>query len=602
MHSKIKIILLASTFLLLSFVNVAFAAVSPLRSKISPATEMAKTLSEVVEIKVQLLDESGGPVSGHLVKLISSSAEDVVIAKDKKGISDQYGQVFFNVVGGKNGVSTYSAYDFSADTVLHGKSRILYFDSLTELSGDASYKNYSGNASGPVDSLKFEDVPLKIEPGDEIDFKLSAVDENDQMVQSYDGKIRFVVSGANSNYAKLPQDYTFTTEDLGSHTFSLAMSFQQPGNYLVRATDLDNQDVYGEQAFVVTAGDGSGTSNSSGISISSPASGTVSNNVLVISGSAPAGARLKIFDNEIPLTTVIADGAGKFSYTSGALPEGEHKIYVAHVNEVDTIIATSATVNLKIDMKAPEISKVELDPKSPVDPAVNVKVKLYVTDTLAQAKLNFAGNVYEMTKNAAGYYEVVVTAPIEFSEYPLSFTLVDELGNEANFKDYSKLTVGVMGAKTGAPTTVSNLAAIPGPNKVILTWNAPSNANVKHYRVFYGNSPNQLINVVDTFTGATTWYVPNLENGKSYYFAVAAVDDKGNTSTSFEKIAVATPGGGKVVETPPVEVLNGKAGEEALKEMKKDVSESGPEILWLIWLSALGGICYVQFGKKGIFL
>ncbi len=608
MKTQIKILVVAA-MLLGIFSGISFAGgVSASKSLMTPATEMAKTLGEKVLVTVKLLDEFSSPVSGHFVRLISSSSDDIIVGKSRNGVTDFNGEISFEVVGGRNGVSTYSAYDSSSDIVINAKSRILFFESMSSLqtnkftqanSFSSSLSGFSGNASGPVDHLKFENVPLSVTPGENISIKITAVDNNDQVVQNYTGKVRFSVSTANSTSVTLPQDYTFTLQDQGSHIFSLAMSFQQVGNYKVKITDLDNLEVIGEQAFVVQSADFN-PSNGSGIILTSPSSGTVSGNVQVVSGTAPAAARLKIFDNEIAIGTVIADSAGKFSFTTGALAEGQHKIYVASVNEVDTIISTSPTVNLSIDLKAPEISKVEFEPSGAVDPASNVKVKLFVSDTLSQAKLSFNNNTFEMTKNPAGYYEMTVVAPIEFNEYPMSFTLIDELGNETNAKDYSKIQVGILGAKATAPVTVSNLVAKPGPNRVILNWNAANSltSNVKNYRVFYGLSPNQLINAVDTLSGATTWYIPNLENGKAYYFAVAAVDDKGNTSTSFEQIVTATPGdsvaGGNV---PDVEVINGVAGKEAIKDMKADVSESGPEIWWLVWLSALGGLGYGHFRK-----
>jgi hypothetical protein len=47
------------------------------------------------------------------------------------------------------------------------------------------------------------------------------------------------------------------------------------------------------------------------------------------------------------------------------------------------------------------------------------------------------------------------------------------------------------------------------------------------YRVYYGLSPNELVEAVDTFTSEPSWYVYNLVNGSEYYFAVVAVDSKG---------------------------------------------------------------------------
>lgn len=595
--SKFKILIVVVSFLAFSLNAAAnnsyqSSEVSASNSKIDPAQFMARTGSEKVQINVKLLDTYSNPVPGHLVKLISSSGNDVISLRSNNNFTDYNGEIAFDVIGKKNGIVSYSAYDASADVILDSKSRILYFDST-----DSIYKTtFAGNSSGPVDHLKFEDVPLSIAPGESVTFKLTAVDDDDQNVINYLGMVRFTVTGADANSVDVPQDYEFTAEDLGSHLFSLALTFQKPGSYKIKATDLETEEVFGEQAFVVVNSGNQPSEQNGSLFISSPSSGTVSNNVQVISGSAPSGARIKIFDNDVPIATLSVDNAGRFSYTTGALAEGQHKIYVAQVNEIDTIVQTSPIVNLNIDLQAPEIGKVELEPKGAVDPATTVKVKLFVSETLSRARLNFGNNVFDMTKNAAGYYEASVVAPIEFGEYNLGFTLTDELGNDASFKDQAKLAVGVMGSKDVKPPAVTNLVATPGPNKVTLNWDYNSSSSIKSYRVYYGTSPNQLVDAVDTLTNADTWYIPNLENGVTYYFAVTPIDSKGNTSSSFDQIVLATPSS-SVIQTPPVDVMNGTAGKDALDDLDRDASESGPEVIWLIPVSALAGMFYRRFRR-----
>ncbi|MEK7547954.1 MAG: fibronectin type III domain-containing protein, partial [Patescibacteria group bacterium] len=381
----------------------------------------------------------------------------------------------------------------------------------------------------------------------------------------------------------------------GSHTFSLATNFKQAGIYTVKATDLSNSQVYGEQVFTVGEGGSSSSNSSKKISIMTPVSGVVGNNVQVVSGMASPGARIKIFDNEISIATTNADASGNFSYTTGMLADGSHKIYVATVNDIDTIIDTSNIVDLTIDVSAPEISQVVFDPSSPVDPGTTVNVKAYIEEDLLKAQVIFTGNVYDMTK-AQGYYETAVVMPIDFGEYDLEFKMTDQLGNETSVKGEHKITVGVFGGKE-TPKNVTNLTATPMDRKVILNWSAPENLLVDHYRVHYGMSPNKMTEAVDTFTDSTTWYISNLQNGVNYYFAVVAVDVQGNTSQNFDKIVTAVPNPVVSGGTSP-DVLYGYGGADAIKDMKKDASESGPEVLWLIIPALLGGFCYSVASKK----
>jgi hypothetical protein len=215
----------------------------------------------------------------------------------------------------------------------------------------------------------------------------------------------------------------------------------------------------------------------------------------------------------------------------------------------------------------------------------------------------FEGNLYELGENPEGYYETTFVAPVEFGQYPLSFIVVDQLGNESRFDDYTYLTVGagVLNGTDGSSVVpdVTGLAAKASEHRVTLTWLAPtiSGNTLKNYRVYYGLSPNQMTEAVDTFTNSTTWYIANLENGVEYYFAVVACDDKGNVSEHFSNIVSAVPNS-VVFDAVSPDVAVGSAGSEALLEMETDASKSGPGMTFLICLSLAGGAFYVQFSRK----
>lgn len=585
--------------------------ISSAKSKIVPTDQVLRAENEKAFLTVKLFDDNGSPVVGHELKLVSSAEHDGIRVPSGSTISDRNGEVSFEVYPSYSGTATYSAYDVTDDVILNERAKIVVFESNNEIFGSveeislASADNGSGNygnSSGPVDYLKFENVPNTVYAGESISPKITAYDAADQVVINYSGTVRFSAQGENSNYALLPNDYTFTAQDQGSHTFSLGFMFQQPGEYDIQVTDLGNLQVTGEQTFVVSQSLSDGDDPEGEIVILNPTPGTYSSNVQVISGNAPANAKLKIFDNDIQIGSIIAGTDGKFSFTTGVLLDGEHKIYVASVNDVGTIIATSPVIDLVVDTNAPTISQVLIEPGNEVDAGSQITVKLYVEDELSEARLELNGNVSELTKTEAGYYMVAVAAPIEFGEYSLDFVIVDELGNESTFNDQATLTVGPAAPtdddEEAHPDDVKGLVVTPGDTRVTLNWTEPDSANpIKNYRVYYGTSPNQLTEAVDTFTDATTWYIPNLQNEVEYYFAVIAVDEMGKTSEGFNKIVASTPLPA-VVEVLPPDVANGSGGAEALDDMDKDVSESGPEMIWLVLVSAIGGIFYSQIARR----
>lgn len=582
-----KIIVIALALLLLNgyFAEAAMrktTAVSPDKSIIFPRNQVVNSSDENALIGVELFDELGNPVRGHRVKLIASSEN--VSMRALAAVTDAAGKTLFEVSADEPGVVSYAAYDVTADVLLRERAKVVYFDSISLA---------RGSPAGAVAKLKFDEADEDIDSGDSVTFTLKALDDKDQTVVDYAGKVRFSVEGDNTDFVELPADYQFTVSDQGAHTFSLALSFLKDGIYRVNATDLADFELEGSYIFDVKPA-ATAAASGSGIVITNPTAGTYSTSSMAISGRATPGDKLKIVDNELEIAKVQADLNGEFSYTTSALAEGEHRIYVASVNEIGTVVEVSATVNIVIDTAAPEISKVELDPAGPVNPNDPVGIKLFVSEELEKAKVDIGGNIYELMKTANGYYGATITAPIEFGEYKLDFILIDGLGNEARVEDQASLKVGVFDTGAGVvPGDIPNLTAKAGNGRVTLQW-GPAKINVNpisHYRVFYGTSPGRLTEAVDTLTNATTWYVSGLANGTEYYFGVAAVDSRGGVSKNFLTIVSAVPNGTvSNVQTPVV--FNGVEGKDAISGMKSDVSDTGPEIWWLVGLSLLGGIFY----------
>lgn len=593
--------------------------ISIVKSKITPKDQVVRSAGEKASFTVKLVDDYGNPVEGHSVKLISSAYGDQIEAMNNLNISDKNGEVAFKVSPSETGTVTYSVYDTTADSVLDARAKVVYFQSNKDIFGyagsagsvkKAAYDFGSlpyGSPAGPINGFKFEDIPATIYAGENVSLEVIAHDALEQVITNYTGTIRFSSQGDNANYVILPNDYTFTADDQGSHTFSLGFLFAEAGNYEIKVTHLADTDVYTEESFTVIENISSGSDSTmlNALRITNPSPGTYSSNVQVITGTAPTGSKLKIFDNNIQIISLIAGTDGGFSYTTGALLDGAHQIYVATVNDVGTIITTSPAIEFVIDTAAAEISQVLIEPDDHVDAGVEITVKLYVEDELSEAKLILNGNVYQLEESDSGYYRVNLAAPIEFGDYNLDFVLSDELGNESDFDAQAKLTVGPSSAsgpgdgEDGYPGDIESLVATPGDMKVTLNWVAPavSSDSIENYRVYYGTSPNQLTEAIDTFTDATTWYIPNLQNGIEYYFGVIAVDEMSNTSKGFNKIVSAIPIPAIANVISP-DVLNGSGGSDAISEMEKDASESGPEVLWLILVSAIGGLFYSAMVRR----
>ena len=569
--------------------------VSVSKSTVSPVNQVVRSAADREELTVSLTDDYGNPISGHVVTLVSSVSDDVI--SPVSSLSDEFGQVSFSTSSQSSGTVTYTAYDSTADIVLNDRAKVLYLldgsSVFAENSLDPNKYFYaaSGNGNLNVDSFEFSGVTSEIAIGDASTFTLTALDASKLEVTGYTGSVRFSVSGDNSFYANLPDDYTFLESDLGEHTFSLAASFLQEGTYSVSAQDVDSPAILGTYDFVV-GGSGSAASGSS-INISNPVAGTYSNPIQVISGSADPGVQLKIFDNDFEVTSLTVGLDGVFTFTSTVLADGSHSIYVASVNEIGTIIDMSEPVVFTVDTASPEVAQISLEPSSNVDPGSVVTASINTGDNLSQAAIVVGDTVYEMQPTLDGGYSASFVSPVEFGDYNIDLILVDELGNETRVDAGALLSVGVFGNQATLLGDVSGLVVDPDDHRATLTWTAPPDSvnTIKNYRVYYGLSPSQLSEAVDTLTNSNTWYIPNLKNGVTYYFAIVAVDESGNVSEHFSNIEAATPNPIIAAVLDP-EVAIGTAGAEALKEMDSDVSETGPEILWLFFCALIGGYFY----------
>lgn len=118
-------------------------------------------------------------------------------------------------------------------------------------------------------------------------------------------------------------------------------------------------------------------------------------------------------------------------------------------------------------------------------------------------------------------------------------------------------TKTVAAADTAYPTDVENVKAVAGDKMVKLSWDAATdNVGVKGYRIFYGQ--NSVSGAETSYTNGPidagnllSYEIKNLENDKTYYFAITAYDAAGNESEYYSLEASATPKAGAV--TPAAE-------------------------------------------------
>lgn len=540
------------------------------KSFLSPENFVFDTF-QTAKVSLFLRDKFDNPISNRLVKLIND--ENGLVYEDKAFLSDNNGQIDFFLSSSSSKKFNLSFLDVSSGKVIPISGSVSFFDS------DDVFSSSMGNSSGPVSVLKFENIPDDIGKLEYLSLTVSAYDSMNQLVNSYKGKVRFSVLSDNADKVILPTDYAFVTADQGSHTFTLALLFKEAGTYKVQVSDISDITIKGEYDFVVKESGSNVLLEDSSIILESPLSGTYNSNIATISGSAQPGAKLKIFDNEILLTSLIADFEGKFSYTTNPLVNGSHLVYVSHFDNNDLEIDRSLEVSFTVDTDAPEVLEEILEPSGEISAGSDFVYQIKVNKPLSKAKIYFNDNVYDMEMKSDDTYFINLKAPNSPGNYKIGIELSDSLNNQLNIQDKAEILVS---AATTTMKTVSNLKAVGYDKRIVLNWDNPDNLEqVSFYRIYYGTSPEALNNAVDTFTSSNTWYIPNLQNGNTYFFQIEAIGLNGDKSPLLSNIASASPVLNLIDVTSP-DVLHGVAGSDVLAELNSDVSNTGPGLNALI--------------------
>jgi hypothetical protein len=527
--------------------------------------------SDKATLEVLLKDGFGNALAGRVLKIYSDRKADLF--DDSLVITDSSGMAKFRFSSTQEGISRISLLDTGDDSMIKADIKVSFvnnLDAVSDIGGDF-IQVANAAESGPLFGFEFESLPDNIKPNESISFKLKAVDEEGVKVEDYTGTVRFSVEGDNSSGVSLPPNYKFLAEDLGEHQFSLGMSFAKEGTYKLIVNDLSDKFKKGEKTVIVSAGGAAGSSNSQiKPVITSPTPGTYSQSEQLIAGNAKSSSTIKIYDNNQLIATVPVNPLGKFSYQTNALSDGKHSIYVVNINTVtEEIIGNSETVEINIDVKPPVIEDLQLDPEEEILPGTVIKVKVFSEPGLSEASLLFNFDIIQLNASIedSSVYVGEIQAPQDPGSYTLGVLLVDELKNEKTYEDQATITVNPNGGNVekspefedpvqpeitenqietttveGQPTLVSGLIAYGSDKKVTLVWDAAVDDKIiKNYKVYYGESVKEMSKVVLTKDASTTWYIPGLENGKEYFFAVSALDDEGNESESKSEIVSGIP-------------------------------------------------------------
>ncbi len=572
-----------------------------------------------INLIIILVDQYNNPLKSHNVKIISSRNEDKVLLQGAKE-TDAQGKITFTVSSTLPGMSIYSVFDTITNQALKDRVKIVYYkeSTLKSIGGEANILMTDVSAQsltiGPLRRFKIEELPPTVKVNESLNFKITALDEQDNLVTNYNGTIHFATTDSHAN---LPGDYTFQANDLGEHTFSLSLNFSTPGIQTLTISDLADPEIKGEVEIKVENETGSGSSPQNSpakIILQKPQPGIYSDSNILIEGETTPGTTVKIFDQDKELTTVKSNSNNLFTYNSTNLSPGEHRIYAVALDEKNNISATSELITITIDTTAPQIDSIKLTPDGPVPPGTSVTLEIFSEPGLRQVAAVFNEEIYELSADIenTGRYFTMLKAPATPEDYPVDLILVDQLGNDISFKEKAVVTVNgessLNSSSDSSPSKVTTVQAVPGDKRVTLSWaESQDDTGINHYRIYFGTDQSNLSQVANTFTNATTWYIPNLAPDTTYYFSVTAIDTDNNESPQGSEIIASSSlaMGGEEETVHPInsseESLGGDSYEEdhlSNDDLPEKQPDSGPEPIIILLASVIFINLYFHFKKS----
>lgn len=515
---------------------------------------------DIIDMTINLRDKYGNPISNHQLNVIPSRPEDKIALASGSSFTNEKGKIHYTATTSKEGIGIFSFFDVTQNIALEQRVNAIFFKTPhinKEMGGTTDVFLSQLNTQLLAQSQQYAEVAYfqiegiadEAETNQTLTFTVTAYDINSNVASNYTGKVRF---STTDNNATLPSDYEFKDEDLGKHTFSLGLTFLTPGTHKITVTDIDDSKKAGEKQVEVLTQNKKQPSGS--ITLDEPASGTYQTTILNVSGQTNPDTPVALYIDDINTKTAVSDNKGGFTLETPVLRDGEHILYAAKTDKDGNIVAISESVTVTTDTSAPAIDSLELKPSTKVFPGSKIEATIYSENDLTQAAIIINNKMIELLPSLeiSGGYKAVFQAPEQEGTYPIDVIIVDLLGNEASYTNQKMLEVTKdiqptgfipeIGSGKNPPTVVKNIQAIPGDQKVTLYFEtAQDDTYIIHYRIYYGTNSDQLDQHVNTLTNDNTWYVPELNNGTTYYFSITAFDSDGNESPELSAIISGLP-------------------------------------------------------------
>lgn len=517
---------------------VAQSPISPDLSTVRSGDNFGIVGQEDIMVTATIRDESGNPMAGRSISLVSSRIGDLVRAIQPTTNSN--GEAVFLVRSNEEGVSSLTAFDQTSSTPVAKRLKVVFLKQSNGIGGESLsadlLQDVSNFVSDGSTTQSFEkkietNIPKSIKIGVPVDLNLKITNSEDGSTdEEFLGMVSFTSPDAD---AILPRDYQFTELDRGEHTFANALTFTTPG---VKSITISTDDTGVEKTQLEIEAIGETTNKNAPI-ITSPENNFLSNKAFSITGTASPNSNLAVLVDERLFAEDGSDETGNFNIALENLADGEHKIAVAVLGADNSLNGTSEEINISLDTEAPQVVSFSVEPEGEsVEIGTTLDITLESEKGLASAELLLGEKRIKLVENAEGLYQGQVAADI-LGSYSLLLELADEAGNVAKIDNLATVLV----TEPAPELSIFNIVTKAGDKSVRLSWDPPKNhPEIKYYVISYGTDPENLSKQIETEDSSTTWETKNLNNNTVYYFQITSLDqtDKMN---GYSEILSATP-------------------------------------------------------------
>ncbi|PIP65350.1 hypothetical protein COU77_03015 [Candidatus Peregrinibacteria bacterium CG10_big_fil_rev_8_21_14_0_10_49_16] len=498
--------------------------------------------TDELTVQVTLFDQYENPLPTRPVALISNRTEDSVSEQTKE--TNANGIQYFTVRTQREGVLTLRAMDLLSGQMLDDSFAVRTQSTAGPVSSSTT-KNPSwriltaqaGKSFDVIDHFEIT-VPDQMQVGIAAQsFAIRAVDRDGRSVENYDGEVEITTTDPDADvpFKQGPNKglYKFQESDQGERKFALALTFYSPGTHTIRVQDKKQPEtIFGEKEITVTGKAVSPGGKS--IRITSHKDGdTVNSAKIMLEGQGPSYIDVRIMGGKEDVITDTNNLEGTFS-AEIELHE-DHREFTIRVQDINNPKTESAPIHLFLDNEPPDIQSITFSPEKPTaessvlaivitEPELS-SVTMRLKQPQEQEEKEFT---LKETENPGTYQTLFSVGPA--GTYQPRITAVDDAGNSTKIQSMFSVNPKPL-------SQVQNLQAAAEGNAAALTWDAVEE-EVDEYRIYVGESPNDYLYNLDTGRSTTKANVSGLQPGKTYYFAVTALQGDAESPEKSEQASV----------------------------------------------------------------